>query len=156
MTFAVASRWRSDCESISQCTRVQGGTVMECDQSMHTKVITVCSLVSKVRTSWLRHGHSLWLLEELVLTFNCWGLANNLSEFCRNWLNGVGGFHWNTYARNIVYSSVQKRVFHKILNGRIFFQTAISSPEGNSVEHTCPHICVKFYIIWSYGVCCTA
>ena len=49
-----------------------------------------------------------------------------------------------------------KRVFHKILNGGKFFQTDISSPNGNFVEHTCPHICAKFEVIWSYGVCCTA
>ena len=45
--------------------------------------------------------------------------------------------------------SVLKRVFHKILNGGIFFETDISSPNGNFVEHSCPHICTKFEVIWS-------
>ena len=37
----------------------------------------------------------------------------------------------------------EKRVFHKIHNGGNFFQTDISSPNGNFVERTCPHICAK-------------
>ena len=32
LTFAVAIRWCSECESISQCRRVQGGTVVEREQ----------------------------------------------------------------------------------------------------------------------------
>ena len=96
VTFAVASRWRSDCESISQCRRVQGGTLIKREQfwsyqTMYTEVITVCSLVAKQRSSWLRPGHALWLLEDLLVTFNRWGLLNHLSEFRRNWINGVGG-----------------------------------------------------------------
>ena len=64
VTFAVASRWRSDCESISQCRRVQGGTLIKREQfwsyqTTYTEVITVCSLVAKQRTSWLRPGHTL-------------------------------------------------------------------------------------------------
>ena len=40
-----ASRWRSGCESISQCRRVQGSTVIELeqfgpDQTTYTEVIT--------------------------------------------------------------------------------------------------------------------
>ena len=39
MKFPVASRCRSDSESILQCTRVQG--VFRADQTMYTEVITV-------------------------------------------------------------------------------------------------------------------
>ena len=45
MTFPVASRWCCHCETILQCRRVQGGTVVKrekfgADQTMYTEVIT--------------------------------------------------------------------------------------------------------------------
>ena len=61
MTFPVASRWRSDCESILQGRRVQGGTVIKrekfgADQTMYTEVITVWSFVANVERRRPRHA----------------------------------------------------------------------------------------------------
>ena len=71
------------------------------------------------------------------------GVLMQARKFRANRMYAVGGVCENV-------------IFRKFKMAEFFFQTDIRSPNGNFVKHTCPHICVKFEVIWSYGVCCTA
>ena len=64
-------------------------------------------------------------------------------NFCANQMYGVGGVGKNVF-------------FTKFKMAEKFFQVDFSSPNSNFVEHTCLHICAKFQVNWSYGVCYVA